>query len=84
MAESRSDVSETNAFTIPLFGGLSDRLGCRVVYRAGAGLGLIWTFAFFPLPATKQPMLIVPAVVAAFALLITCIVLFVVRARVNR
>ena len=54
-----------NAFTIPLFGGLSDRLGRRVVYGAGAVIGLIWMFAFFPLLETKQPALIVLAVVVA-------------------
>ena len=54
-----------NAFTIPLFGGLSDRLGRRVVYGTGAVLGLIWMFAFFPLLGTKQPVLIVLAVVVA-------------------
>lgn len=54
-----------NAFTIPLFGGLSDRLGRRVVYGAGAVLGLVWMFAFFPLLDTKQPALIVLAVVGA-------------------
>jgi metabolite-proton symporter len=54
-----------NAFTIPLFGGLSDRLGRRVVYGTGAVLGLIWMFAFFPLLATKQPALIILAVAVA-------------------
>ena len=54
-----------NALTIPLFGGLSDRLGRRVVYGAGAVLGLVWMFAFFPLLETKQPALIVLAVVVA-------------------
>ena len=54
-----------NAVTIPLFGGLSDRLGRRVVYGAGAVLGLIWMFAFFPLLETKQPVLIVLAIVVA-------------------
>jgi metabolite-proton symporter len=54
-----------NAFTIPLFGGLSDRLGRRVVYGAGAVLGLIWMFAFFPLLETRQPALIILAIVVA-------------------
>jgi metabolite-proton symporter len=54
-----------NAFSIPLFGGLSDRLGRRVVYGAGAGLGLIWMFMFFPLLETKQPAYIVLAIVVA-------------------
>lgn len=54
-----------NAFTIPLFGGLSDRWGRRVVYGTGAVLGLIWMFAFFPLLETKQPALIVLAIVVA-------------------
>jgi metabolite-proton symporter len=54
-----------NAFTIPLFGGLSDRLGRRAVYGAGAVLGLLWMFAFFPLLETKQPAAIVLAIVVA-------------------
>ena len=57
-----------NAFSIPLFGGLSDRLGRRVVYGAGAVLGLLWMFAFFPLLATKQPSLIVLAIVVALTI----------------
>jgi metabolite-proton symporter len=54
-----------NALCIPLFGGLSDRWGRRVVYGTGAVLGLVWMFAFFPLLATKQPTLIIVAVVVA-------------------
>jgi metabolite-proton symporter len=54
-----------NACTIPLFGGLSDRWGRRVVYGAGAVLGLIWMFVFFPLLETRQPALIVLAIVVA-------------------
>lgn len=54
-----------NAFSIPWFGGLSDRLGRRVVYGGGAVLGLIWMFAFFPLLETRQPALIVLAIVVA-------------------
>jgi metabolite-proton symporter len=54
-----------NAFTIPLFGGLSDRWGRRAVYGAGAVLGLIWMFVFFPLLETRQPALIVLAIVVA-------------------
>lgn len=57
-----------NAFTIPLFGGLSDRLGRRVVYGTGAVLGLFWMFAFFPLLETRQPTLIVLAIVVALTL----------------
>src|SRR5688572_16957470 len=57
-----------NAFSIPLFGGLSDRWGRRAVYGAGAVLGLFWMFAFFPLLATKQPSLIVMAVVVALTI----------------
>lgn len=54
-----------NALCIPLFGGLSDRWGRRKVYGVGAVLGLIWMFAFFPMLATKQPMLIGLAIVVA-------------------
>jgi MFS family permease len=54
-----------NAFSIPLFGGLSDRWGRRVVYGVGAVLGLLWMFAFFPLLDTKEPLLITLAIVVA-------------------
>jgi metabolite-proton symporter len=54
-----------NAFTIPLFGGLSDRYGRRLVYGAGAVLGLIWMFAFFPLLESREPALIILAIVVA-------------------
>ncbi|MET0534327.1 MAG: MFS transporter [Steroidobacter sp.] len=57
-----------NALSIPMFGALSDRWGRRVVYGAGAVLGLAWMFAFFPLLATKQPALIVLAVVVALTI----------------
>lgn len=57
-----------NAVTIPLFGGLSDRFGRRIVYGAGAVLGLIWVFAFFPLLETRQPAMVVLAVVVALTL----------------
>lgn len=57
-----------NAFTIPLFGGLSDRIGRRAVYGAGSVLALLWMFAFFPLLDTKEPILIVLAVVVALTL----------------
>jgi metabolite-proton symporter len=57
-----------NAISIPLFGGLSDRWGRRVVYGAGAALGLVWMFAFFPLLNTQQPALIVLAIVVALTI----------------
>jgi MFS family permease len=54
-----------NALSMPLFGALSDRVGRRAVYGAGAVLALIWVFAFFPLLDTGQPFLIGLAIVAA-------------------
>ncbi|MGH8178448.1 MAG: MFS transporter [Steroidobacter sp.] len=54
-----------NAVLIPIFGALSDRFGRRVVYGAGAGLGLFWAFAFFPLLDTQSALLIVIALVGA-------------------
>ncbi|GAA5059801.1 metabolite-proton symporter [Thermocatellispora tengchongensis] len=52
---------------IPLFGALSDRLGRRPVYLAGAVAAGIWVFAFFPLLDTRSTPLIVLAAVIALA-----------------
>ena len=55
-------------FAIPLFGRLSDRIGRRPVYAFG-GLGLAaFSFAFFPMLASGEPMLIVLALVAGLVL----------------
>lgn len=54
-----------NVLTEVFFGGLSDRLGRRVVYGAGVILTVIWAFAFFALLDTRQPLLITIAIVVA-------------------
>ena len=54
-------------FTIPMFGALSDRLGRRPVYMAGAVFLVLFSFPFFCLVNTKQPMLIYFAVITALA-----------------
>ena len=54
-----------NVLTEVFFGGLSDRLGRRVVYGAGVVLTIIWVFAFFALLDTRQPLLITIAIVVA-------------------
>ncbi|HKS57429.1 MAG TPA: MFS transporter [Steroidobacteraceae bacterium] len=54
-----------NALTIPLFGGLSDRYGRRVVYGAGVVCALALAFAFFPLLDTGSPVAITVAIAAA-------------------
>lgn len=41
--------------SIPMFGALSDRLGRRPVYLAGAFAMLLWAFPFFWLVDTKRP-----------------------------
>jgi metabolite-proton symporter len=51
---------------IPAFGALSDRVGRRPVYLAGAIGAAIWAFAFFPLLDTKSTVLITMATVVAF------------------
>ena len=48
-------------FLIPAFGALSDRLGRRPVYLAGALGAAAWVFAFFPLLDTGSWWLIVLA-----------------------
>ncbi|BCY10219.1 MFS transporter [Actinoplanes sp. L3-i22] len=52
---------------IPLFGGLSDRVGRRPVYAAGAVAAGVWAFAFFPLLDTGNTLVIVLTVVVALA-----------------
>jgi MFS family permease len=54
-----------NVLTEVFFGGLSDKLGRRVVYGAGVILTLMWAFAFFALLDTRQPLLITIAIVVA-------------------
>ena len=50
-------------FTIPLCGALSDRVGRRPVYLAGAVVSLVLAFPFFWLLDTKEPVLIWLAIV---------------------
>src|SRR4029453_10820649 len=52
-----------NAAMILVFGSLSDRIGRRPVYAAGALLGIIWGGVFFMLLDTRRPDAIVLAVV---------------------
>lgn len=54
-----------HAITIPLFGGLSDRYGRRIVSGAGVVLSILWLGVFFPLLQTKSPVLITLAIVVA-------------------
>jgi MFS transporter, MHS family, shikimate and dehydroshikimate transport protein len=50
-------------FTIPLWGALSDRVGRRPVYMAGAVFSLLLAFPFFWMVDTKEPVLIWLAIV---------------------
>jgi metabolite-proton symporter len=52
---------------IPFFGALSDRVGRRPVYAAGAAAAAVWAFAFFPLLDTGNRFVIIVAVVVALA-----------------
>ncbi|RJQ71910.1 MFS transporter [Pseudonocardiaceae bacterium YIM PH 21723] len=52
---------------IPLSGLASDLFGRRKVYFTGCLLMAGWAFAFFPLLETRSPLLIVLALVIAFA-----------------
>ena len=47
-----------HAIAIPFFGTLSDRVGRRPVYAAGAVASIIWAFLYFRLMDTGQPILI--------------------------
>ena len=46
--------SALQLFLIPAFGALSDRVGRRPVYMAGALGAAVWAFAFFPLLDTGR------------------------------
>jgi MFS transporter, MHS family, shikimate and dehydroshikimate transport protein len=49
--------------TVPLWGWLSDRVGRKPLYLAGALVTTLWAFPFFGLMDTKSPVLITVAVV---------------------
>jgi MHS family shikimate/dehydroshikimate transporter-like MFS transporter len=49
--------------TIPLYGMLSDRVGRKKLYMAGAVFSLLFAFPFFALVDTKEPVLIWLAIV---------------------
>lgn len=57
-----------NALAVPCFGGLSDRLGRRLVYASGLVLAIGWAFVFFRLLDTARPTLIVLAVGGGFVI----------------
>jgi metabolite-proton symporter len=52
---------------IPFFGRLSDRVGRRPVYAAGAVSAALWAFVFFPLLSTRSTTVIVLATIVALA-----------------
>lgn len=52
--------------TVPLFAALSDRVGRRPVMLAGAGFLTVYAFVFFPLLQTKDPVVVLLALVIAY------------------
>jgi MHS family shikimate/dehydroshikimate transporter-like MFS transporter len=55
-------------FTIPLFGALTDRIGRRPVFMGGLLFCVLFTFPFFWLLNTAQPVLVVLSLVIALAI----------------
>ncbi|GCD90836.1 MFS transporter [Nocardioides sp. LS1] len=55
-------------FVVPAFGALSDKVGRRPLYLAGAVGVAIWTFVFFNLLDTKEPSKILLGVVVGLIL----------------
>jgi len=49
--------------TVPLWGWLSDRVGRKPVYLTGAVVSVVFSFAFFPLVDTKEPLFIYAAMI---------------------
>ena len=52
-------------FSVPFWGALSDRVGRRKLYMAGAVFTLLFAFPYFALLDTKEPVLIWLAIVLA-------------------
>jgi metabolite-proton symporter len=50
-------------FTVPLWGALSDRIGRKPLYLAGAVVTTLWAFPLFGLMNTAEPALIALAIV---------------------
>ena len=56
------------ALTLPVFAGLSDRIGRRPIYAFGAGGMAVWIFAFFGLLQTGAALPILAAIVVGLVL----------------
>lgn len=52
-----------HAITVPFVGGLTDKLGRRPVYAAGASLGIVWSFIAFPMFNTENSFIILAAII---------------------
>ena len=59
--------------TLPLFGALSDRVGRRTVFLGGCVFVAIYGFVFFPLLATRDPVVIVIAYILGIAVSQACV-----------
>jgi metabolite-proton symporter len=64
--------SALGMFTIPFFGGVSDRIGRRAVYISGAALMALLVFPFFRLIELRELWVIYVVLIVGFSICVSC------------